>query len=62
MAVVAAKDMEALDILTYRVQADPSGGCRSDSRSYCSWIPEGIAVRPEVQKSVNGIDQWEPVR
>ncbi|MCU1274358.1 MAG: hypothetical protein JWO48_1789 [Bryobacterales bacterium] len=62
MAVVGATEMDALDVLTHQVQADPSSGCRSDSRSFCSWIPAGIAVRPEVQTDVDGVNQWVPAR
>jgi hypothetical protein len=62
MAVVAATKMDALDGLTHQVQADPSSGCRSDSRSFCSWIPAGIAIRPEIQSEVDGVNQWAPAR
>jgi hypothetical protein len=62
MAVVAATEMRALDVLTHQAQADPSSGCRSDSRRFCSWIPAGIAVTPEVQKDVDGVNQWMPAR
>jgi hypothetical protein len=62
MAVVATGEMDTLAMLTYQVQADPSSGCRSDSASFCSWIPAGIAVRPEIQKDVDGVTQWVPAR
>lgn len=62
MAVVAAAEMDALDVLTHQVQANPSSGCRSDSRTFCSWIPAGIAVRPEVPQDVDGVHQWVPAR
>lgn len=62
MAVVAATEIDALEVLTHQVQADPSSGCRSDSRRFCSWVPAGIAVRPEVQQDVDGVTQWAPAR
>jgi hypothetical protein len=62
MAVVATGEMDTLATLTQRVQADPSSGCRSGSASFCSWIPAGIAVRPEIQKEVDGVNQWVPAR
>lgn len=62
MAVVATGEMDALATLTSEVQADPSSGCRTDSARFCSWIPAGIAVRPEIRKDVDGVNQWVPAR
>ena len=62
MAVVATGEMDTLATLTHQVQADPSSGCRSESARFCSWIPAGIAVRPEIQKDVDGVNQWVPAR
>ncbi|HKW99425.1 MAG TPA: hypothetical protein VJN43_16915 [Bryobacteraceae bacterium] len=62
MAVVAAAGTKSLEILTEQLEADPTGGCRSSKTASCSWIPDGIAVRAEVQKNANGEKQWEPVR
>lgn len=47
MALAAADRMETLEALTRQVKADPVNGCKSGGRAYCSWIPEGIAVRAE---------------
>ena len=47
MAVAAADRMETLEALTRQVKADPANGCKSSGRAYCSWVPEGIAVRAE---------------
>jgi hypothetical protein len=47
MALAAADRIETLEALTRQVKADPAGGCKSRGRAYCSWIPEGIAVRAE---------------
>jgi hypothetical protein len=62
MAVVATRELDALATLTHQVQTDPSSGCRSDRAGFCSWIPAGIAVRPEIQKDVEGVNQWVPAR
>lgn len=61
MAVLAAGHKELLASLTIRVQADPRE-CRDASRSYCSWIPAGVAVRPERQQMKDGSETWLPVR
>ena len=58
MAVVAATRVDALDAATRQVQANPIEGCKVDRYASCSWVPEGIAVRPEVLKTVGGIEQW----
>jgi hypothetical protein len=58
MAVVEAREIEDLEALTRRVQANPIGGCTVDRNSSCSWVPEGIAVRPEVLKIADGIEKW----
>jgi hypothetical protein len=47
MALAAADRVETLEALTRQVKADPTNGCKSSGRAYCSWIPEGIAVRAE---------------
>ena len=62
MAVIAARESEALDGLTRRVLDDPTGECKSEDRTYCSWVPRGIAVAPELQKTVDGVGQWVPAR
>ena len=62
MAVAAAKDMDALDALTRRVEANPADGCRSDPGAFCAWIPAGIAVVPQFQKTIDGGVEWVPAR
>jgi hypothetical protein len=47
MAVVAAGDIDALNALTLRVQSDPAGACHDEPATFCSWVPQGIAVRAE---------------
>lgn len=54
MAVLTGRDRRELDTLTVRLQTSPSTGCQRS----CAWVPSGIAVRPELQKS--GI--WLPAR
>jgi hypothetical protein len=46
MAIVGSKRLEALDVFTHRLQENPNG-CSSDDEIFCSWIPVGVAVRPE---------------
>lgn len=46
-AILAASDIAILDNLTQQVEADPAANCKSQEGSYCVWVPEGIAVRPE---------------
>ncbi len=58
MAVVVASRLDALDALTRQVQADPMDGCKVSRDASCSWIPEGIAVRPEALGIVDGVAKW----
>jgi len=59
MAVVASDQKETLDALTTAVQANP-GNCDARRGAFCSWVPAGIAVRPELQKP--GSSEWIPAR
>ena len=61
MAVLAAKNQVVLDSLTAQVQENPAL-CRDTHQGSCSWIPTGIAVRPEVRKNDGGVEAWMPVR
>ena len=47
MAVLTAKAPATLDELTVRLQSSAAAGCQRG----CEWVPAGIAVRPEMQKS-----------
>lgn len=58
MAVVTASRLNALETLTREVVANPNGACKPGKEASCSWIPEGIAARPEVLKTVNGTEMW----
>jgi hypothetical protein len=62
MAVIAARESDALDALTRGVLADPAEACKSEARAYCAWIPRGIAVAPELQRMTNGVWKWIPAR
>lgn len=62
MAVLAAPDISSIAALTARVQADPQRECRTELRFACSWIPAGIAVRPESTRQVGRQVQWVPAR
>lgn len=48
MAVVASKSVDALDAFTEQFLGHPDV-CRTDREISCSWVPTGIAVRPETQ-------------
>ena len=65
MAVVAARDIGRLNALTLRVQANPGQACANgpDGRDdFCSWVPAGIAVQPQVERSLGGVPTWGPAR
>ena len=59
MAVVASDQKEALDTLTSAVQANP-GNCETTRGAFCSWVPAGIAGRPELQNPRS--NEWIPAR
>lgn len=46
MAIAGAKDLNVLAEFTKRFEANP-GVCGSTPDVFCSWIPPGVAVRPE---------------
>jgi hypothetical protein len=48
MAIVGSKRLDSLNAFTARLERDP-GLCRPDEEIFCSWVPSGIAVRPEQQ-------------
>ncbi len=58
MAVVAARRIDALDAITRQIQTNPADGCKVDRHASCVWIPDGIAVRAEVLKTVEGAEKW----
>jgi hypothetical protein len=46
MAIAAAKNIDALNRFTERLRHDPAI-CRDHDAISCTWVPSGIAVRPE---------------
>jgi hypothetical protein len=58
IAVVAARKIEALDAITRQIQMNPADGCKVDRRASCVWIPDGIAVRAKMLKTVDGVEKW----
>jgi hypothetical protein len=46
MAIVASERLDALNAFTKRLQENPSI-CEEKEGIFCSWVPAGIAVRPE---------------
>lgn len=62
MAVVAAPDIGRLNALTLRVQAGPGSACQDSRDGSCSWVPQGISIRPEVERTASGVTTWVPAR
>jgi hypothetical protein len=62
MAVAAAKDMRALEALTRRLATNPTDACQDGQGAFCAWIPPGIAVVPQLQRTVGGAREWAPAR
>ncbi|MGA8026674.1 MAG: hypothetical protein WB992_05970 [Bryobacteraceae bacterium] len=48
MAIIASKRVDALEAFTKQLKERPSI-CNEGKETFCSWVPEGIAVRPEAQ-------------
>ena len=57
MAVVAARRFDKLGAITRQVLTNPDD-CEIVRNGSCSWIPEGIAVRPEQPKTADGVETW----
>jgi hypothetical protein len=61
MAFLAADEMSTLETSTRKLQINPNS-CNNDEHNYCSWIPAGVAVVPQVRTKGIGADTWDPVR
>jgi hypothetical protein len=61
MAVIAARQIAKLESITQAVQHAPAD-CISSPQAFCSWIPAGIAVRPEMRQASGMASEWVPVR
>ena len=46
MAIVAAKQFAVLNAFTKQVKDNPAA-CGQDQKVFCTWVPSGVAVRPE---------------
>jgi hypothetical protein len=46
MAIVASKNVLAMNSLTQALKMDPNV-CKTVGRVFCSWVPAGVAVRAE---------------
>jgi hypothetical protein len=57
--ILASSNLNELDALTQRVQANPAETCMKSAESFCSWVPEGISVQPEKLESARG-KNWVP--
>ena len=45
MAILASRNLPLLQNLTATLGRNPSA-CQTNSQAFCSWVPAGIAVRP----------------
>lgn len=48
MAIAGSKHLDSLNKFTERLKEEPSV-CKTSGDIFCSWVPAGIAVRPEKQ-------------
>ncbi len=46
MAIVSSKHIDALNAFTKQLKERPSI-CNESNKIFCSWVPSGVAVRPE---------------
>ncbi len=46
IAIAASKDLPALKAFVERLKANPDI-CEQDTTVFCTWVPAGVAVRPE---------------
>ena len=60
MGVIATADQADLQAFTQQVQNSPEQACASSTKRFCSWIPDGIAVRAELFHP--GSREWQPVQ
>jgi hypothetical protein len=49
MAIISSKHMDDLNKLTMQIRKDPNA-CINTQDASCSWVPAGVAVRPEEMK------------
>ncbi len=49
MAIVASKHLETLNTFTRELETNPDR-CSQSGNVFCSWVPPGVAVRPEAAK------------
>jgi hypothetical protein len=59
MAVLAAVQRSNLDESTRELQADPAA-CGRKKFVYCVWVPQEVAVDPQMLQKVNYIVDWFP--
>jgi hypothetical protein len=60
MAVVASNKMDVLEMCTSDIQRNPADACDGKRDCFCTWVPPGIAVRPEVPTDGDGVESWAP--
>jgi len=59
MAIVASKHLNALNRFTKEVQNNPDL-CGQAGQIFCSWVPTGIAVRPEAPEAPKSSRSAQP--
>lgn len=46
MAIIAAGNRNALELFTTQLNQNPAA-CQTANNLFCTWVPQGVAVRPE---------------
>ena len=59
-AILAASSREYLQVLTKNVEFH-AAACAESAKSFCSWVPAGVAAVPERKKKNGEGSQWTPV-
>lgn len=60
MAIASVDRKEKLEPLTARLRENPLEACvdRPREGTYCFWVTPGVAVRPELERTVDGVKKW----
>ena len=46
-AILGASSLEALEVLTQKVEFRPAENCKMQPEGICSWVPSGISIQAE---------------
>jgi hypothetical protein len=60
MALAGVGRLTTLEPFSRVLRESPNDACSNQPREriYCEWIPAGMAVRPQAQKTENGVTRW----